>query len=27
VNGDKLSAENFAPGFTDGMRTDTEGNI
>lgn len=32
VNGEKLSgskifADNFAPGFTDGMRTDTDGNI
>ena len=32
VNGDKLGggkvfAENFAPGFTDGLRTDTEGNV
>jgi len=32
VNGEKLSggkvfAENFAPGFTDGMRTDTDGNV
>ncbi len=32
VNGDKLSndkvfAENFAPGFTDGVRTDVDGNV
>ena len=32
VNGDKLSngkvfAENFAPGFTDGVRTDIDGNV
>ena len=32
VNGDKLSggkifAENFLPGFTDGIRTDTDGNV
>jgi gluconolactonase len=32
VNGDRLAngkifAENFAPGFTDGMRTDTDGNV
>jgi len=32
VNGDKLAndkvfAENFAPGFTDGVRIDTEGNV
>ncbi|MCW3476653.1 SMP-30/gluconolactonase/LRE family protein [Limobrevibacterium gyesilva] len=32
VNGDKLAndkifAENFAPGFTDGVRTDTDGNV
>jgi len=32
VNGDKLAndkvfAENFAPGFTDGIRTDTDGNV
>jgi len=32
VNGDKLSngrvfADNFAPGFTDGVRTDTDGNV
>jgi gluconolactonase len=32
VNGDKLAndkvfAENFAPGFTDGVRVDTEGNV
>jgi gluconolactonase len=32
VNGDKLSndkvfAENFAPGFTDGVRVDTDGNV
>jgi gluconolactonase len=32
VNGDKLTdskvfAENFAPGFTDGVRTDIDGNV
>jgi gluconolactonase len=32
VNGDKLAngkvfAENFAPGFTDGVRTDIDGNV
>ena len=32
VNGDKLTndrvfAENFAPGFTDGIRTDIDGNV
>lgn len=27
LSGGKVFAENFAPGFTDGMRADTEGNI
>ncbi len=27
LSGGKVFAENFAPGFTDGMRTDTEGNV
>jgi gluconolactonase len=27
VTGDKIFAENFAPGFTDGVRTDVDGNV
>lgn len=27
LSGSKIFADNFAPGFTDGMRTDTEGNV
>ena len=27
LSGGKVFADNFAPGFTDGMRTDTEGNV